>query len=60
MAEDGGDSEAVLARFSQEGIDISALAASLQSDGAQAFVNSWSELMQRIATKSEMLIDTFK
>ncbi len=55
MAEDGGDAEAVLARFTQAGIDLDALAQELQRDGAQAFVKSWKELLQRIADKSEAL-----
>ena len=56
MAEDGGDAEAVLARFADAGIDIDALASQLQLDGAQAFVKSWKELMTRIADKSEALV----
>jgi transaldolase len=55
MAEDGGDAEAVLARFMQSGIEIDALAKELQRDGAQAFVKSWQELLQRIAEKSKVL-----
>jgi transaldolase len=49
MAADGGDAEAVLARFAQAGIDVDALALQLQRDGAQAFVKSWKELLERIA-----------
>jgi transaldolase len=56
MAEDGGDAEAVLTRFKQAGIDVDALAQELQRDGAQAFVKSWQELLQRIADKSEALV----
>ena len=56
MAEDGGDAETVLARFTQSGIDVDALAQALQRDGAQAFVKSWKELLQRIADKSEALV----
>ena len=48
---DGGNSESVLARFVKAGIDIDALAAKLQDDGAKAFVKSWSELMGVIDTK---------
>ncbi len=55
MAEDGGDAEAVLARFGQAGIDVDALAARLQREGAQAFVKSWHALMQRLDAKSEAL-----
>ena len=52
MAADGGDCEAVLTRFAQNGIDVDALADQLQHDGAQAFVKSWKELLMRIAGKS--------
>jgi len=55
MAEDGGDAEAVLERIAQAGIDIDALAAQLQRDGAQAFVKSWHELLSRIADKGRQL-----
>ncbi|MDB6163485.1 MAG: transaldolase [Xanthomonadaceae bacterium] len=55
MAEDGGDSEAVIAQFAESGIDIAALATQLQHDGAQAFVKSWRDLMQRIASKASQL-----
>jgi len=55
MAEDGADAEAVLATFAKAGIDIDALATQLQRDGAQAFVKSWTELMTRIADKSDAL-----
>ena len=55
MAEDGGDAEAVLARFAKAGFDADALAIQLQREGAQAFVKSWKELMTRIADKSEAL-----
>jgi transaldolase len=53
MAEDGGDSEAILARFEQAGVSVAQLAVQLQREGAQAFVKSWQELMQRLATKSD-------
>jgi len=55
MAADGGDAETVLARFAQAGIDVDALALQLQRDGAQAFVKSWKELLERIAGKSAAL-----
>jgi transaldolase len=55
MAEDGGDAEAVLARFAQAGIDVDALAVRLQREGAQAFVKSWRALIERIDAKSEAL-----
>lgn len=55
MAVDGGDAEAMLARFAQAGIDIDALAIQLQHEGAQSFVKSWQQLLQRIADKSAAL-----
>jgi transaldolase len=55
MPADGGDSAAVLAQFAAAGIDIVALAAKLQQDGAASFVKSWNELMSVIASKSAAL-----
>jgi transaldolase len=55
MAEDGGDAEAVIARFARAGIDIDALATQLQLDGTKTFVKSWQELLQRIDDKRAVL-----
>ena len=52
---DGGDCEDVLARFARAGIDIDALAARLQDEGARSFVKSWNELMAVIAGKRAAL-----
>ena len=52
---DGGDCEDVLARFAKAGIDIDALSAQLQDEGAKSFVKSWEELMAVIAAKSAAL-----
>ena len=52
---DGGDCEEVLARFAGAGIDVDALAAQLQDEGAKSFVGSWQELMDVIASKSAAL-----
>ena len=52
---DGGDCEEVLARFAKAGIDIDALAVTLQDEGAKSFVKSWNELMAVIASKSASL-----
>ena len=49
---DGGDCEETLARFAKAGIDIAALAAQLQDDGAKLFVKSWNELLGVIESKS--------
>jgi transaldolase len=55
MATDGGDCENVLADFAKAGIDVDALAAKLQEDGAKSFVGSWNELLGVIASKSAAL-----
>ena len=52
---DGGDAGTVLAQFTSAGIDIPALAAQLQDEGAKSFVKSWEELMGVIETKSDTL-----
>jgi transaldolase len=55
ISADGGDCEAVLTQFAKAGIDIDALAARLQDEGAASFVKSWNELMEVIAAKSAVL-----
>ncbi len=55
MPVDGGDCEAVLAQFAEAGIDIDALAAQLQDEGAKSFVKSWNELLAAIDTRSAAL-----
>ena len=55
MAPDGGDCEEVLAQFAAAGIDVDALAAQLQEQGAKSFANSWNELMAVIASKAATL-----
>jgi transaldolase len=52
---DGGDCEEVLSQFAKAGIDVDALAAQLQDEGAQSFDKSWNELMDVIASKSAAL-----
>ena len=52
MPQDGGDCEAVLAEFGKAGVDVDALAARLQDEGAKSFVASWNDLMAVIASKS--------
>jgi transaldolase len=56
MRADGGDAAATLSLFEQAGLDVSALAAQLQTEGADAFVSSWNELMDCIAAKSDLLV----
>jgi transaldolase len=55
LPSDGGDSDAILNQFTQAGIDVSALGAKLQDEGAKSFVTSWTELMSVIASKSGAL-----
>jgi transaldolase len=55
MQMDGGECEAMIAKFKAAGIDVDALAAKLQDDGATAFVNSWNGLMAVIQSKSTNL-----
>jgi len=55
LSRDGGDAEEVLARFARAGIDVMALAADLQTEGAKAFVTSWDELMAGLQAKSDAL-----
>jgi transaldolase len=55
VPDDGGDCEAVLGQFAKAGIDINALAAKLQDEGASSFVKSWNELMAVIVSKSATL-----
>jgi transaldolase len=52
---DGGDCDKVLAQFASVGIEVEALGAKLQDDGATAFVKSWNELMAVIDSKSAAL-----
>ena len=55
MPTDGGDSEEVLARFAAAKIDVQALSAQLQEEGAKSFVNSWNDLMGVIRSKTALL-----
>jgi transaldolase len=52
---DGGDCEAVLTQFAKAGIDLNALGARLQDEGATSFVKSWNDLMAVIAAKGAAL-----
>ena len=51
MSADGGACEAVLDEFGKAGIDVDALAAKLQEEGAKSFVASWKDLMGVIDSK---------
>jgi transaldolase len=55
MPRDGGDAEARLAAHAKAGIDLAALAAQLQSEGAKGFVESWRDLLGAIDAKSKVM-----
>ena len=55
LPRDGGDAASVLVRHRAAGIDVAALATRLQTEGAQAFVDSWKDLLKAIDTKSRAL-----
>jgi transaldolase len=48
---DGGDCEEVIAQFGKAGVNVDALAAQLQDEGAKSFVKSWNDLMTVIKSK---------
>jgi transaldolase len=52
LSPDGGDSAEVLQAFTGSGIDLEALAARLQEEGAASFVASWQDLLGVIASKT--------
>jgi transaldolase len=55
LSPNGGDCEEVLTQYARAGIDIDALAAQLQDEGAESFTKSWNELMEVIESKSAAL-----
>jgi transaldolase len=52
MAADGEAAQAMLDRFAAARIDLEALSARLQAEGAAAFVKSWTALLQKIQDKA--------
>jgi transaldolase len=52
---DGGDADELLAQFESAGIGIQALAARLQEEGKQAFVDSWNDLLESIESEREQV-----
>jgi transaldolase len=48
-----GDAEELLFKMSRIGIDVDALAAQLQKEGAESFVKSWDELMTVLNAKAK-------
>jgi transaldolase len=55
LAPDGGDCERVLGEFQRAGINLTALAARLQEEGAAAFVRSWEHLLEAVSVKRAAL-----
>jgi transaldolase len=49
---DGGDADAMFARFTAVGVDLTEVATQLQRDGAKSFVDAWNELLHRIEAQS--------
>jgi transaldolase len=49
----GGTADEVIFAVSRAGVDVAALGHKLQADGAQAFVKSWTELLDVIGAKSQ-------
>jgi transaldolase len=60
MALDGGDADAVLQAFAQAGVDVDALAARLQREGAESFSTSWQALLKQIDDKRSPITEAAK
>jgi transaldolase len=52
MPTDGGDAATILARHTEAGVDLEALATDLQQRGAASFVAAWQELLAGLETKT--------
>jgi transaldolase len=52
MPPEGGDAQKVLAEFAKAGVDVDALAAQLQREGAESFNKAWTGLLKVIEEKS--------
>ncbi|HTY50458.1 MAG TPA: transaldolase [Steroidobacteraceae bacterium] len=55
LGADGAGSAQVLADYARAGVDVAALAARLQAEGAEAFVASWKNLLASIGAKAQAL-----
>ena len=51
MPKDGGNADAVLAQIHAAGVDVAALAATLQQEGAASFIKSWQQMLVQIQSK---------
>ena len=50
---DGGDSDAMLSRIAEAGVDVTAVANDLQRKAAEAFVSSWQALLDTIDDRAK-------
>ena len=55
LSSGGGESDEVVYTLERQGIDMGALAAQLQKEGAESFVKSWDEMMDVVAKKAQAL-----
>jgi transaldolase len=55
LLRDGGDGHEILGEFEKSGIAVTALAERLQDESADAFVQSWKDLLRAVGAKSKVL-----
>ncbi len=55
LSSGGGESDETIYNMSRLGIGMEALAAKLQTEGAESFVKSWEEMMSVVAQKAQAL-----
>ena len=55
LSADGGEADATLAAFAKADVDVDAVGAKLQTDGAASFVDAWHDLMAHIERQSKAL-----
>ena len=55
LSSGGGDVEEVIFKLSRLGVDMDAVGANLQKEGAASFVKSWEEMMDVVADKAQSL-----
>ena len=55
LARDGGRASETLSAIVKAGVDLGAVSADLQAEGAKSFDESWSDLLKAIETKSRAL-----
>ena len=53
LPSDGGNADELLAQFAAQGVDYGALATKLQLEGAEAFADSWKDLLSRIDAQAK-------